>query len=217
MHVHVSPSDVAVLIQMSARRTARLHSVKRSRLISRHRDDFDHRTSDVLHALKSIQRCLTTERSRAQTLKCEVDGLRHDNHRLRQEKHDCQRELHILSEQNMKLDKDHKDIIKAKDLKISFLETKNEELKSQCEKEKERLDTELERECEAAVDKYKKSCREELKQVMANYTDRLTQVLQVGSFTESSSSTEEDDDEPHKINDMEVDKVVTGDAAAPAG
>lgn len=202
---------------MPAARTARLNSVKRSRLISRRREDFDHRTSDVLHALKSIQRCLKTERSRAQNLKCEVDRLRQDNHRIRQEKDEYQREMHFVSERNMILEKEHKDIIKTKDLKISFLEAKNKDLRSQCENEKERLNTELERECEAAVEKYKKSCREELKQVMTSYTDRLTKVLHVGSFTESSSSTEEDDDVPPKINDMEVDKVATGDAAAPAG
>ena len=79
------------------------------------------------------------------------------------------------------------------------------------------MDDVLERGCEAAIENYKKSYREELKHVMSIYTDRLIKVLHIGSFTEPSSSTEGDDDEPPKIKDMEVDKIVTGDAAALAG
>ena len=114
----------------------------------------------------------------------------------------------------MKNDKNYEENLKIKDLKISLLEAKNRDLKTQCEKEKERFHSELEKQKDAAVETYKKSVLQQMKSEMAKYTRCVSDILGVGNFSDWASTDEEELEAQEEEEEEEAHKVVPQNATA---
>ena len=85
---------------MKQSKNTRLRSVKR-KSVKRFvylKDDFDHRTAEVINGLQSIQRRLHDERHRAAKLNIENEQFRKDKYLLREQRDKYQRELHMVSD-----------------------------------------------------------------------------------------------------------------------
>ena len=134
------------------------------------------RHDNAADLFQKIQRCLSAERSRISQLKVEND-------RLRRERDDSRVEINAVSEQNMKLEKDlirEKENLRAKDLKIALLESQRKDLKVRCEQDNARFEEQLKEmvaDRDAAVEKYKKSFREELKKEIGSHCRSITHIL----------------------------------------